>query len=256
MMANEQRSPSSAAPPIAPLLKRKPLCTIQRRRYDRHGISGAADLGSPLGHIREELSDAEIAAAIARLMARRKELYEARHPGGEGGQAQAAAANRRLGRGAQNARDVDPFASSTAKATGKHPATVRRAASRGQALGAEILQKVAGTGLMGRPTLGESRKVGPAASDRRLLLMIETQIWRLPVREVISICAVRLTDPSHTRQSTCSRLGPRRVSPVRPVVSRRRGALLPENQNPNVAADRPSEPLLPCVRPARSRGGF
>jgi hypothetical protein len=70
-------------------------------------------------------TDAEMAA----LLARRQELYEIEFPETKAGVAQAAAANAKLGRGAQNARDVGKvksFASDVASATGKHPASTRQ----------------------------------------------------------------------------------------------------------------------------------
>jgi hypothetical protein len=73
-------------------------------------------------------------ATEADLIARRKTLYEARHPETKAGPVRAAGMNRALG------HDVDAsfaptFAEATARATGKPERSIQRAATRGKRLG-------------------------------------------------------------------------------------------------------------------------
>ncbi|MBS7698671.1 MULTISPECIES: hypothetical protein [unclassified Chelatococcus] len=78
-------------------------------------------------------------ALQARLMARRKGLYEEEHPEVRAGGDR---------RSKPQIADLKPaFTTSTARATGKSRDTVERAARRGKALGPDTLQRIAGTSL-------------------------------------------------------------------------------------------------------------
>lgn len=96
---------------------------MQRRRCDGHGINGAANLGLCLNLIREELSDAEIAAA----MARRKQIYEEMYPETKVGANNQHTTARRQNGEERNSR----FTQATAEAIGKSERTVQRHVTRG-----------------------------------------------------------------------------------------------------------------------------
>lgn len=91
--------------------------------------------------IRANLSPAQEAVAIVR----RKEIYEELHPETRAGVAGAHAANRAMGRDA-NENSSLAFTANTASVAGKTRRTVEIAAARGKALG-DDLSSIDGTSL-------------------------------------------------------------------------------------------------------------
>ena len=89
--------------------------------------------------IRNEYSPAERAIAIAR----RKKIYEALHPKTKHG---TPGVSRQVGDTHERV-DAERFTKSTAEATGKSERAVQRDAQRGEAVGADTLQRVVGTAL-------------------------------------------------------------------------------------------------------------
>jgi len=92
---------------------------------------------------RNDFTPAERASA----QARRKAIYQEIHPEKRKGVSQAAGANKAQGRGAQVEHDVPRYDEAAAEASGQSAATVRRDVHRGEALGDDVLAKVARTSL-------------------------------------------------------------------------------------------------------------
>lgn len=113
--------------------------------------NGASDEEAELWEIdenlcRAELSEAEEAAAIFR----RKELYELMHPEtkvGAGTGGRAGKTKNDFAKLAKSNQPADRFTADTAAKTGKTERTIQRAAKRGKEIGAEVLNKIAGTSL-------------------------------------------------------------------------------------------------------------
>ena len=109
--------------------------------------------------IRNELSPAERAIAVAR----RKKIYEALHPEtrptSKGGEGRKKATRRQHGDDTGNA---ERFSKATAKATGASERSVQRDANRGETLGGEALAKVIGTSLDHGDQIDALAKLTPA----------------------------------------------------------------------------------------------
>jgi N6-adenosine-specific RNA methylase IME4 len=113
-------------------------------RNESEALAELAELDENL--YRNDLTPAERAA----YQARRKALYLELHPETKVGNAQAAGMNASLGRGGQLGHHVataPTFDKAAAEATGQSERAVRRDVARGEALGSELLTKVARTAL-------------------------------------------------------------------------------------------------------------
>ena len=136
------------------------------------------DLRAELAMIDENLCRAELSPAEAALQtARRKEIYEALHPETRHG-------------GDRKSNQVDnlstrSFAEETAGATGRDARSVRRDASRGEALG-EDLEDIAGTSLDKGVELDALAKL-PEGERKEL-------VARAAKGEVVSARQVKLAD--------------------------------------------------------------
>lgn len=137
-------------------------------------VTAADKLTAELIEIDENLCRKNLTPATeAALTARRKAIYEKLHPETRAGVAQAAGMN--AARGRQNGNDVgemfgEPekaeaatrFTSSTAATAGRSERSVQRAASRGEAIGADNLTRIAHTSLDKGEELDALARLDPA----------------------------------------------------------------------------------------------
>jgi len=101
------------------------------------------DLNAELAMIDENLCRTDMSLAErAKMMVRRKELYEEKHPESRGGTVSARAANSAMGRNVTESVSVT-FAASTAATIGKHERVVRLDVQRGTEIVPEALDLVA-----------------------------------------------------------------------------------------------------------------
>ena len=120
------------------------------------------ELDRELWEIDENLARAELGpAARARDTARRKEIYETKHP-----DARAHVAGGKARAGTRAAADELSFARDTARRTGKSPRTVQRDAARGQAIAPEVLAEIDGTAADTGATLDRVARAATTDAQR------------------------------------------------------------------------------------------
>lgn len=112
-------------------------------------IDGTADEAT-LWEIDENLCRAELnEAEIARLMARRKEIYLELHPETEAGKSRALGTNRSLGHDV-DADSAPTFVDATVSSTGKSKRSIEIAAERGAKIAPDVLDEMAADKKLGR----------------------------------------------------------------------------------------------------------
>jgi N6-adenosine-specific RNA methylase IME4 len=173
-------------------------------------------LNAELAEIDENLSREDLSPAErAKLTARRKAIYLAKHPETGHGMAPAARGSDKGGKAPVGKNDnlsSLPFTEDTAKKAGKNRRTVERDANRGEKVSTDVLEAVAGTDLDTGVNLDALSKLAPARQKAVVEHAKTTGVSNLKV-------AARNLKRQETKQAIEAEPQPLPTGPFRVIVA-------------------------------------